>query len=995
MKQQTISVKGAREHNLKNVDVEIPRDQLVVVTGLSGSGKSSLAFGTVFAEGQRRFLESLDTYSKKFASQLKKPDVDFVFGLSPVISIQQKTTSKNPRSTIGTMTDIYDYMRLLYATVGQAHCPYCRAPIPTKSPLQMLERLLCLPEGTQVELSVPVFKIYGEDYAYLFGDIRSKGCRRLYIDGDLHDLSDDLEMDEGREYQMEAVVDKVIVKRDMRDLEKQILKSIEAALKIGESFVRFRIVGENGREGRPPRPKFGEPEGGEATLSASPSLVPQTWGGGASADAMGADFACPQHGWTMGELLPYYFSFNDPDSFCQTCMGLGVYRKVHPGLLVPDHTRSIGGGAFIAEAFKYDKNQWAGQMMYSLGKHFGFGLDTPFQDLSPQVVDILFYGSKGERFPIVLPPGAKSEGREGHLFRFDGLITQIERRYRRYRKERVAHSDMEDYLGRVMVEHPCPDCLGTKLKRQRLCVTLSGETVYSLGEMPMEKLLEFLSELTIEGKQAQAGRQVLKEVTTRIELLLNIGLDYLSLNRKAATLSGGESQRLRLSTQISSGLMGMLYVLDEPSIGLHPKDNIKLIATLKRLRDIGNTVIVVEHDEETIRAADHIIELGPGPGIHGGEVVAQGTIGKILKNPASLTGLYLSGKRRIALPSRRRPLTGQTLTVRGARQNNLRNLDVEFPLGVFLCITGASGSGKSTLINDILYKKLFSLFHDSRVLSGAHDTVEGTEHLHDVISIDQSPLGRSPRSNPATYLGFYDEIRRLFAAQPESQERGYTPSRFSFNVRGGRCEECAGEGILTTNLSFMPDVETNCPACLGTRYNSETLEITYQSKSIADILDMSLEEAAAFFEGSSLISHKLSVLNKLGLGYLKMGQSATTLSGGEAQRVKLANELAKIKRGGRNFYILDEPTTGLHLADIQRLLDSLQSLVEAGNTVLVIEHHLDVIKTADWVIDLGPEGGRKGGLVIAQGTPEQIAQNPCSHTGRFLKEVMSDDPAMR
>lgn len=954
-KQQTITVKGAREHNLKNIDVEIPRDKFVVVTGLSGSGKSSLAFGTVFAEGQRRFLESLDAYSKKFASQLKKPDVDFVFGLSPVISIQQKTTSKNPRSTIGTMTDIYDYIRLLYATVGQAHCPYCRAPIPTKSPLQMLERLLCLPEGTHVELSVPVFKIYGEDYAYLFGDIRSKGCRRLYIDGDLHDLSEDLEMDEGRDYQMEAVVDKVIVKRDMRDLEKQILKSIEAALKIGESFVRFRIVGEKGTGG---------------------------------ADAMGADFACPQHGWTMGELLPYYFSFNDPDSFCQTCMGLGVYRKVHPGLLVPDHTRSIGGGAFIPEAFKYDKNQWAGQMMYSLGHHFGFGLDTPFQALPPHVVEILFFGSKGERFPIVLPPGAKSEGREGNLFRFDGLITQIERRYRWYRKQKVAHSDMEDYLGRVMVEHPCPDCFGTKLKRQRLCVTLNGETVYSLGEMPLEELLEFLRDLTITGKQAQAGQQVLKEVTTRIELLLNIGLDYLSLNRKAATLSGGESQRIRLSTQISSGLMGMLYVLDEPSIGLHPKDNIKLIATLKRLRDIGNTVIVVEHDEETIRAADHIIELGPGPGIHGGEVVAQGTISRILKNPASLTGLYLSGKRRIALPASRRPLTGQTLTVRGARQNNLKNLDVEFPLGGFLCITGASGSGKSTLINDILYKKLFSLFHDSRVLSGAHDSVEGTQHIHDVISIDQSPLGRSPRSNPATYLGFYDEIRRLFAAQTESQERGYTPSRFSFNVRGGRCEECTGEGLLTTNLSFMPDVETDCPACNGTRYNAETLEITYQDKSIADVLDMSLEEAAAFFEISSLINHKLAVLNKLGLGYLKMGQSATTLSGGEAQRVKLANELAKIKRGGRNFYILDEPTTGLHLADIQRLLDSLQSLVEAGNTVLVIEHHLDVIKTADWVIDLGPEGGRKGGLVIAQGTPEQIAQNPCSHTGRFLKAVL-------
>ncbi len=955
-KRQHITVKGAREHNLKNLDVEIPRDQLVVVTGLSGSGKSSLAFGTVFAEGQRRFLESLDTYSKKFAAQLKKPDVDFVFGLSPVISIQQKTTSRNPRSTIGTMTDIYDYVRLLYATVGKAHCPYCRVPIPTKTPAQMLERLLCLPEGTPVELSVPVFKIYGEDYAYLFGEVRGKGCRFVTVDGERHDLSEEMDLDEGRDYQIEAVMDKVIVKRDMCDLEKQILKSIETALRVGESFVRFRIVGETVGDG---------------------------------ADAMGADFACPQHGWTMGELLPYYFSFNDPDSFCQTCLGLGVYRKVHPGLLVPDRTRSVLGGAFIPQAFKYDKNQWAGQMMYSLAHHFGFSLDAPFENLPDTVVDLLLHGSKGERFPLIVPPGAKAgESRAGHLFRFDGLITDIERRYRWYRKERVAHSDMEDYLGRVMVEHPCPDCLGTKLKPQRLCVTLGGQTVYELGEKPVEELLEFLRALVITGKQAQAGEQVLKEVSTRIELLLNIGLDYLSLNRKAATLSGGESQRIRLSTQISSGLMGMLYVLDEPSIGLHPKDNVKLIATLKRLRDIGNTVIVVEHDEETIRAADWIIELGPGPGIHGGEIVAQGPIGRILKNPVSLTGLYLSGKRRIELPAKRRPLTGQMLTVRGARQNNLKTLDVDFPLGVLVCVTGASGSGKSTLVNDILYKKLFALFHDSRVLSGAHDAIEGTHHIHDVISIDQSPLGRSPRSNPATYLGFYDEIRRLFAALPESQERGYTASRFSFNVRGGRCEECAGEGLLTTNLSFMPDVETPCAACNGTRYNAETLEIRLDGKTIADILDFSLEEAAAFFRGSSLVSHKLDVLNRLGLGYLKMGQSATTLSGGEAQRVKLANELAKIKRGGRNFYILDEPTTGLHLADIQRLLDSLQSLVEAGNTVLVIEHHLDVIKTADWVIDLGPEGGRKGGQVVAQGTPEQIAQNPCSHTGRFLRGVL-------
>src|SRR5579884_481603 len=948
---QTIGVKGARENNLKNLDVEIPRDQLVVVTGLSGSGKSSLAFETIYAEGQRRFLESLSAFAKRFVSQLKKPAVDFVYGLSPVISIEQKTVSKNPRSTVGTMTDIYDYMRMLYATIGVAHCPYCRREVPIKTAEQMTEHLLSLPEGTAVEICAPVFKIYGEDYAYLFAEIRNKGYRRMRVDEDLIDISEDVDLDETRTYKMEAVIDKFIIKREFH---KQLRVSIEHGLRVGEGFLRFRI------------------------------LTPEK--AGRRLETFYKDFACPEHHLTMGELQAYYFSFNESDSACVTCMGLGTYLKVHPDLIVPDKTRSILGGAFIPEAFRYDKDTWNGRIMYSLAQHYGFRLDVPFQDLSPEAVDILLYGTKGERFTLLLPEGAtKGDPHVGKPFRFDGIINNIERRYRHYRKQQVAITWMEEYLKNVMVEHTCPDCQGTKLKPQRLLVTLNGRTIHELGDLPLTDLREFLGSLPPAARQHEAGESVKQEILGRLDLLLGIGMDYISLNRKAATLAGGESQRVRLSTQIGSGLMGMLYVLDEPSIGLHPRDNFKMINTLKRLRDIGNTVIVVEHDEETIRAADHILEIGPGPGVHGGQVVAQGTPEEILQNPASLTGLYLSGAAQIETPARRRKPKGKALIVRGARENNLKNIDVEFPLGVFLCITGVSGSGKSTLVNEILFKKLYSLFHDSRVLSGAHDGIEGVEHISDVLDIDQSPIGRMPTSNPATYTGIYDHIRKLFAETAEAKKRGYTASRFSFNIKGGRCEECGGQGVVTTQLHFMPDVEVVCEVCKGARYNQDTLEVFYRGKNIADVLDMSIEEAVCFFADKPLIAHKLGVLNQLGLGYLKIGQSATTISGGEAQRVKLAHELGKIKRGGRNFYILDEPTTGLHLADIQRLLDSLNRLVDAGNTVLVIEHHLDVIKTADWIIDLGPEGGNGGGRVIAQGTPEEIAQCPDSYTGQFLK----------
>ncbi len=960
---ETITVKGARENNLQNIDVEIPRNKLVAVTGMSGSGKSSLAFETVYAEGQRRFLESMSTYAKRFVAQLKKPDVDFVMGLSPVVSIEQKTITANPRSTVGTMTDLQDYLRMLYATVGISHCPYCGVESPIRTPHQMLERMLSMPEGTEIDIHAPVFKIYGEDYAYLFDDVRTKGCRRVRINGELHDISEDIELDEEVAYDIQVIIDKFVIKDD---IDKQVLAALDHAMLVGEGFMSFHIL---------------NPEIVDNDIAAFPKSPPPPFEKGGR-----GDFGCPEHRILMGELGPHHFTFNEPIGACVTCSGLGTYLQVHPGLLVPDKARSIAGGVFVREAFNYDIDRWDGRIMYSLAQHYGFDLDAPFKDLSDEIVNILFYGTKGEKFQIVLPEGAKEADKHvGREIRFDGIINRIDRHYRHYRKKGTAHSGMEEYLRKVMVEHTCPDCDGTKLKRQRLLVTIKGKTIHEVGEMHLEELKDFMENIPMIEKKREAGTRVVKEITSRLELLIDIGLDYLNLNRRAATLSGGESQRIRLSTQIGSGLMGMLYVLDEPSIGLHPKDNVKMIETLRQLRDIGNTVIVVEHDESTIRAADHIIELGPGPGIHGGKVVAEGSIDEILANPASLTGQYLNGTRKIELPSIRRELNGSRLIIRGARENNLRNIDVEIPLGVFVCITGTSGSGKSTLMNEIIYKKLYSLFHDSRVLSGEHDTIEGYEYINDVINIDQSPIGRSPRSNPATYIGFYDNIRKLFASTPKSIARGYTASRFSFNVKGGRCEECAGEGAIITKLHFMPDVEVPCPTCKGARYNEETLEVTYNGKNIAGVLDMSIEDGVEFFTDQRLISHKLGVLNDLGLGYLKLGHPATILSGGEAQRVKLANELGKIKRGKHNLYILDEPTTGLHLADIQRLLDSLNRLVDAGHTVLVIEHHMDVIKTADYIIDLGPEGGHKGGEIIAKGVPEEICQIPRSYTGQFLK----------
>ena len=954
---KTISIKGARENNLQDIDIEIPRNKLVVVTGLSGSGKSSLAFETIYAEGQRRFLESMSTYAKRFVAQLKKPEVDFVDGLSPVVSIEQKTITMNPRSTVGTMTDLYDYMRMLFATIGISHCPYCSTTVPTRTPYQLIEHILSLPEGTEVALYAPVFRIYGEDYPYLFDDVRLKGCRRVRINGNLHDLSEDIELNEQVEYEIQAIIDRFVVKPD---IDKQVLAAIDHAMLVGEGFMSFRIL--------------------------SSDIADK------ETNAFYTDFGCPEHRIVMGELGAHHFTFNEPTGACVTCSGLGTYLQVHPDLLVPDKTRSIVEGAFVRQAFNYDPDRWDGRIMYSLAQHYNFNLDAPFKDLPNEVVNLVFYGTKGEKFKIVMPEDAKqvTHHHVGREIQFDGIINRIDRHYRHYRKRGEAHSGMEEYLRKVMVEHTCPDCDGSKLKKQRLLVTINKKHIHELGDIHLEELKVFLERITsISEQKREAGTRLIKELTTRIELLLGIGLDYLNLNRRSATLSGGESQRIRLSTQIGSGLMGMLYVLDEPTIGLHPKDNIKMLKTLRQLRDIGNTVIVVEHDEATIRAADHIIELGPGPGIHGGQIVTEGPVNTFLKNPVSLTGQYMNGVQGIKIPEDRREANGTSLTIRGARENNLRDIDVEIPLGLFICITGASGSGKSTLINEILYKKLYSIFHDSRVLSGAHDNIEGYEYISDVINIDQSPIGRSPRSNPATYIGFYDNIRKLFASTPESQARGYTPSRFSFNVKGGRCEECGGEGQITTKLHFMPDVEVPCPACKGARYNDETLEIIYNGKNIAEVLKMSIEEGVDFFANQRLIHHKLNVLNDLGMGYLQIGHPAPILSGGEAQRVKLANELGKIKRGKHNFYILDEPTTGLHIADIQKLLDSLNQLVDSGHTVLVIEHHLDVIKTADHIIDLGPEGGHRGGEIIAQGLPEVIAQTSSSYTGQFLKPYLT------
>ena len=946
----TIAVQGARVHNLRNITVELPRDSLVVVTGLSGSGKSSLAFDTIYAEGQRRYMESLSSFARRFVSQVTKPDVDFVFGLSPVISIEQKTIASNPRSTVGTMTDISSYLNLLYATIGEPHCPRTGESTPSRSSSQILEAILSLPAGTEIELRAPLFRIYNEELDVVFTETRKKGCRRLIIDGKPVDISAKIELDEEQVREMDAIVDRFIVDRRH---EKSIRAGIASTLLIGDGLMEVHIVkGMNKGE----------------------------------ADRFYRGLCSPTHHFVYGDIGPDYFVFNNPESACRTCGGLGVDKLTHPELLVPDPRRSIRTGCFVREAFRYNPETWDGRMIYSLGQALRFSLDTPWEQLEEPARHAILYGIEG-KVPVITPPevSQRREEWEGQQIGFGGIARRIERYYRRYRQRGEANSRMEAWLDKVMVEHICPDCHGSRLRATRLLFTVGSRSINDVGQMHFDELHAFLGTLKPSGRGADAGRQVVNEIRTRLNLLLGIGLDYLSFNRRSGTLSGGESQRIRLSTQIGSGLMGMLYVLDEPSIGLHPRDNAKMIATLQSLRDIGNTVIVVEHDEDTVRAADHIIEMGPGPGVHGGQVVVQGTIRDVLACKASPTGQFLSGRRTIPIPAKRRGGNGKTLVVRGARENNLKAVDVTIPLGALVAITGASGSGKSTLVNEVLYKALWKRLEDTRTLPGAHDRVEGVEHVHRVVSIDQSPIGRNSRSNPATYVGFYDTIRELFTQAPLSMERGYKPGRFSFNVKGGRCEECQGEGVITTQLYFMPDVEVLCAACKGARFNSETLEVTLRGRTIDDVLNLSIEEAVAFFAEEPLVRRKLEVLNDLGLGYLTLGQSATTLSGGEAQRVKIATELSRLQRTRHTVYILDEPTTGLHLADVERLLDSLNRIVDTGHTVILIEHHLDVIKTADHVIDLGPEGGHAGGEVVVTGTPEEIARCKASWTGSFLR----------
>jgi excinuclease ABC subunit A len=948
-----IEVRGARENNLKNIDVVIPKDALTVVTGVSGSGKSSLVFDVIFSEGQRRFLESLDTYARRFTSQLRKPDVDFVFGLSPVLAIQQKKGIRNPRSTVGSMTDISDYLRLLFASLGVATCPFCSHQFHPKTTNQLAEHILALPKGTAVEIYAPVNKIYGEPYSYLFDQIRKKGYRKFRIDGQPFDSSQKHDLDEHVPHKLEVFVDKFVV---AENITRQLTDALEHAFLVGDRFLCIEITGDQVSDAV--RQRFYE------------------------------GFGCPEHHTVIGELLPFYFTANDSESACETCRGIGTYLTAMPHLVVEHPHKSLRQGA-LSNTWMSVKHPYKYMLLYSLAQHYGFSMEQPLDELPAPAREILFYGTRGEKFPLIQPPDVRKKLPEaGRSISYEGLVPQIDGLYKRAARKGTADTAYEFVFKKHMAEQPCPDCGGTKLRRSRLLITLNGQNICQLGEMPVDELLDFMQTLPLPVDKQKVGAQIIVEIVGRLKLLLDVGLNYISLNRRGDSVSGGEAQRIRLSTQISSGLSGMLYVLDEPSIGLHPRDSHRIISTMNRLRDAGNTVIVVEHDMDTICAADHIIEIGPGPGERGGNVVAQGSIQQITADPNSLTGDYITGRRRIAVPPVRRKGNGRYLTIKGARHHNLKDVTVDIPLGKLVCITGVSGSGKSSLINGILYKKLHALERDPRTIPGDHDAILGHEQISGVINIDQSPIGRSSRSNPATYVGFFDRIRKLFADTALARARGYEMWYFSPNGKHGRCDECAGAGVLVTELQFMPDVETVCPVCKGTGFNRDVLEVQYKGKNISEVLNLSVEEAIGFFADETYIQHKLKVMAELGLGYIKLGQWSSTLSGGEAQRIKLATELGKIRKGSHNLYILDEPTTGLHWADIQRLLDCLNKLVDAGHTVLVIEHHLDIIKNADHVIDVGPEAGKTGGCIVATGTPEEVACAPESFTGQFLRPVL-------
>ncbi len=937
---QYIKIRGANENNLKSLDVDIPRNELVVLTGLSGSGKSSLAFDTIYAEGQRRYMESLSSYARMFLGQMEKPDVEKIEGLSPAISIDQKSTNRNPRSTVGTVTEIYDYFRLLYARIGIPHCPKCGKEIKKQSVDQMVDQIMAMPGQTRIQLLAPVVRGRKGTHQKIFEQAKRSGYVRVQVDGSLYELTEEIALDKNIKHNIEVVVDRLVVKEG---IQKRLTDSLESCMELAEGLVTVDVI-----------------DGENINFSQS--------------------FSCPDCGISIDEIEPRSFSFNNPFGACPTCFGLGYKMEFDEDLMIPDKSLSISQGAIQAMGWQSctDKGSFTYAILDALSKEYQFSLDTPFEEYPKKIHDVLIYGTNGHKLKVHYK-GQRGEG--VYDVAFEGLLKNVERRYRETSSE-----TMKQEYETFMRITPCSDCKGQRLKKESLAVTVSGKNIHEVTSMSVAKLYEFLGGLALSSQQKLIGAQILKEIKARVKFLMDVGLDYLTLSRATGSLSGGEAQRIRLATQIGSGLVGVAYILDEPSIGLHQRDNDKLLATLKHLRDLGNTLIVVEHDEDTMREADHIVDIGPGAGSHGGMLVAQGTAEDIMKCRESITGAYLSGELKIPVPKARRSPTG-FLKIKGACENNLKNINVDIPLGVLTCVTGVSGSGKSSLTNEILYKRLARELNRARTIPGRHKEIQGLEQLDKVIDIDQSPIGRTPRSNPATYTGVFDQIRDLFAATPDAKAKGYKKGRFSFNVKGGRCEACAGDGILKIEMHFLPDVYVPCEVCQGKRYNRETLEVRYKGKSIYDVLDMTVEEALPFFEHVPSIRRKIETLNDVGLSYIKLGQPSTELSGGEAQRIKLATELSK-RSTGKTIYILDEPTTGLHFADVHKLTEILQKLTEGGNTVVVIEHNLDVIKTADYIIDMGPEGGDGGGTVIAKGTPEQVAQIPASYTGQYVKKYL-------
>ena len=939
-KKQYIKIRGANENNLKNLDVDIPRNEFVVLTGLSGSGKSSLAFDTIYAEGQRRYMESLSSYARQFLGQMEKPDVESIEGLSPAISIDQKSTNRNPRSTVGTVTEIYDYFRLLYARIGIPHCPKCGRVIAKQSVDQMVDQIMALPERTRIQLLAPVVRGRKGRHEKLLDQARRSGYVRVMIDGNMYELSEEIVLDKNIKHNIQIVVDRLVVRPG---IEKRLTDSIESVLHLADGLLVVDTMDGN-------------------TMNFSQS------------------FSCPDCGISVDEVEPRSFSFNNPFGACPHCLGLGYKMEFDERLMIPDPSLSISQGAIAVLGWQSctDKGSFTRAILDALAEEYQFSLDTPFEEYPKKIHDVLIYGTNGHSVKVRYK-GQRGEGL--YDVAFEGLIKNVERRYR----ETGSETTKQEYESFMQIT-PCPACHGQRLKPESLAVTVGDKNIFEVTDMSIANLTEFLKQLTLTETQKLIGSQVLKEIRARVQFLMDVGLDYLTLTRATASLSGGEAQRIRLATQIGSGLVGVAYILDEPSIGLHQRDNDKLLKTLCHLRDLGNTLIVVEHDEDTMRAADCIVDIGPGAGEHGGQLVAIGTAEELMENKNSITGAYLSGRRKIPVPTERKKPTGW-LTVKGASQNNLKNIDVKFPLGVFTCVTGVSGSGKSSLVNEILYKSLARTLNHARTIPGDHKKILGMEQLDKVINIDQSPIGRTPRSNPATYTGVFDQIRDLFASTADAKARGYKKGRFSFNVKGGRCEACSGDGIIKIEMHFLPDVYVPCEVCHGKRYNRETLEVKYKGKSIYDVLNMTVEEALPFFENLPSIRRKIETLYDVGLSYIRLGQPSTTLSGGEAQRIKLATELSR-RSTGKTIYILDEPTTGLHFADVHKLIDILKRLAEGGNTVVVIEHNLDVIKTADYIIDIGPEGGDRGGTVIAQGTPEEVAKNPVSYTGRYVEKYL-------